>query len=296
MVVDILEVESLFQRYLANPMRDWSGEIPYVLKSSDADIYNLDPKQVVILIDIEDVRYEKISFTLNATHYSMFLRARTKTDKSSEAEFDKKLKQITNDIERFIRTDDMLVYQEIFARRLRPNIEQIEWPLSGQALRDRGLAFIEPVPIPENTRDVDLMRYPGIFDETLEDITIHPYHEYYLDDYGTDKIINNRYERVYGYRYNLDRLRFRGLLPNGTVRDYLLSDDTIDNEDVELIDTDIHENYTQINIKPSELGSFELINTFFTYIDRDDGRGGQLSLPFARELRNETLVRVSVYE
>ena len=301
--MDILEVESLFQRYLANPMRDWTGEIPYVIRATEDEAIkgieglgninntqsDIKPK-IEIVVDIEDVRYENISFTMKAAHYSMFLRASTEIiGTQNEPDFDRRLKQVTNDIERFIRSDDMLVYQEIFARRLRPNILESEWPLSGMSLRDRGLAFIEPVPIPESTRDKDLEKYPGIYDDeqTLDDINIHPYHPYEIDEYGSDVIIQDKYERVYGYRYNLDRLRFRGSLPNGVEQDYLLSDDTIDNEDVEPINTNIPANYTQINIRPKELISFELQNTFFTFIDRDD---------VDRELRNETLVRVSVYE
>ena len=123
------EIELLFKRYLASPLRDWTnlslseGEspVPYIYTSSESSVVNLMDNDVDIIIDIEDVRYNQITFGIRAKVFSMFLRSSILFPGGTNQQeiYDFKLKSVTDDLCRFITsTGRMQIIQEAVTNRI----------------------------------------------------------------------------------------------------------------------------------------------------------------------------------
>ena len=115
----------------------------------------------------------------------------------------------------------------------------------------------------------------------------YPYQVYMLDNVTTGKAIAPEENIIYGYIRkdgNDKYLTFTDI--NGDQYAVAFLPNSFANHQVVLVSSlDLTDDI--INIKPINNFDVELVNTFFTFIDRED---------VGRELRNETLVRITAYQ
>ena len=340
----INRIQRLFQRYLSNPARDWSHEAPFVITSSDPDIEvntsydemgeSRVPMQVIV--DVESVFHNGLNVRMlsgvssvprTTNTYRLYLRATITVEDEPSSE--RRLKNVTDDMVRFLSDGTMLGFPErkagLVSNVLDPkSLPEIKFRYGSRDVVEGypdGAVFPYHTYVTESVDGEALGDFAQLdnMDNTLTDVygyclrDVHNYDKFgvpspirnpnpvenpnfingYLALRGTENGVDIRYFLlpldssyqyvVYPYETSLlDDLTYKLDKNDRTLGYRADARDKAENTD-EDYDPDSARDVTNLeDIKPSNI-SFNVVNTFFTFIDDDD---------VGREIRDETLVEV----